>query len=398
MIRATDECTRPYDFGQHNEAIREIWQSYRDRRPTRVPMILGTNPRYTMFGHPANPRSITFQQYFGDPMVMVERQLEHQRWVRLNLPQDAEMGPNMTGWHVCVDFQNCYEAAWFGCEVRYYDHQVPDTAPGMVDEYSKRNLVDQGPPDPFGGWMARNWEFYDRLVVLKESGWEWDGVPILSVSPSGLGTDGPLTTACNLRGAQNFLADLLEDRSYAEELLSFITEATILRIAAYRERLGQPAKSHGWGFADDSLQLISGPMMEEVMYPHYRRLLDALSDGGPNSIHLCGNATRHFPSLRDNLGVRSFDTGFPVDFGSLREAVGDDVEILGGPSVPFLMTASPEEVSSETARILGSGIMRGGRFVLREGNNLAPGVPVANLWAMYNAVNEFGRYDSPVSP
>ncbi|HQI75774.1 MAG TPA: uroporphyrinogen decarboxylase family protein, partial [Candidatus Latescibacteria bacterium] len=49
-------------------------------------------------------------------------------------------------------------------------------------------------------------------------------------------------------------------------------------------------------------------------------------------------------------------------------------------------------VRAEVKRILGSGIMEGGRFVLREGNNLAPGVPMENLRAMWDAVHEFGTY------
>jgi len=131
-----------------------------------------------------------------------------------------------------------------------------------------------------------------------------------------------------------------------------------------------------------------------LVFPFHKRLVDAFSEGGPNSIHLCGDATRHFPFLKARLNIRSFDTGFPVDFAWLRKTLGPDVEFQGGPSVPFLMEACPQEVEAEVRRILSSGIMEGGRFVLREGNNLAPGVPMENLWAMYDAVHAWGRYDN----
>ena len=81
-----------------------------------------------------------------------------------------------------------------------------------------------------------------------------------------------------------------------------------------------------------------------------------------------------------------------VELGMLRAQVGPDVEILGGPRVAFLLAATPAEVRREVRRILSSGIMRGGRFVLREGNNLPPGVPVENLWAMYDTAKEYGKY------
>jgi hypothetical protein len=39
--------------------------------------------------------------------------------------------------------------------------------------------------------------------------------------------------------------------------------------------------------------------------------------------------------------------------------------------------------------------MEGGRFILKEANNLPPRCPEANLAAMYQAGLEFGRYESP---
>jgi hypothetical protein len=122
------------DFAQHNAEVKEVWDAYFRRAPIRPPVIFGINPRCTMFDHPANPRRFTFEQFFTDPQVMLERQLEHQEWVRLNVPQDAEMGLPREGWDVAVSFQNSYEAAWFGCELRYYPDQVPDTAPLLSDD------------------------------------------------------------------------------------------------------------------------------------------------------------------------------------------------------------------------------------------------------------------------
>jgi uroporphyrinogen-III decarboxylase len=83
-----------------------------------------------------------------------------------------------------------------------------------------------------------------------------------------------------------------------------------------------------------------------------------------------------------------------VDFGTLRAEVGPEVELHGGPSAPFLADASADEVEAETVRILTSGVAQGGRFVLREGNNLAPGTPVASVRRMYDTVRRAGRYDA----
>lgn len=384
---------RQIDYERHNAEVKAVWDAYRKGTPTRVPMILGINARYTMFGHEANPRGITFEHYFNDPEVMLTRQLEHQGWIRRHVPQDAEMGPPKEGWNVHVDFQNTYEAAWFGCEVRYFDGEVPDTVPLLQDDRRKRMPFDQGIPDPFaGGRMRKSWEFYDYFKRRQAEGFTWEGKPILNVTPTGLGTDGPVTVACNIRGASEFYADMAGDPAYAQDLMAFITEGIIARITAYRQRLGMPLKTPGYGFADDAIQSISTAMYRDLVMPFHRQIIETFSEGEPNSIHLCGDATHHFKTLRDEMNIRSFDTGFPIDFRWVRGQVGPGVEIKGGPSIMFLQTASPQEVREEVKRILTSGIMEGGRFTLREGNNLPPGVPVENIWAMYETVREFGRY------
>jgi len=391
------------DFERHNEEVKAVWEAYRAGKPTRVPMILGIQPRYTMFGHDgstmgrhkANPRGITFEQYLAEPEVMLNRELEHLEWCAFNLMQDAEMGlPEV--WNVWPDFQNVYEAASWGCPIKFVGLQVPDTLPAFGGEDGKRALLDATIPDPFDSPFFRKvWEFYGHFRQREEEGFEWKGRPIKACAPSGLGTDGPLTVCCNLRGTADFCLDLMEDPMGARALLDKVTDAIILHVLAFKGHLGQQERTEGWGFADDSIALLGTDTYAEFVLPCHRRMIETFSSGGPNSIHLCGDATRHFPFLKRELNIKSFDTGFPVDFGRLRTEVGEDVEILGGPSVPFLAQASPEEVQIETRRILDSGIKKGGRFILREGNNLAPEITPENVAAMYEACRQWGKYEVP---
>ena len=58
----------------------------------------------------------------------------------------------------------------------------------------------------------------------------------------------------------------------------------------------------------------------------------------------------------------------------------------------LLRDGKPEQIRKEVKRICESGIMEGGRFVLREANNLAPCTPIENVEAMYAAGKEYGRY------
>ena len=390
------------DFDAHNREVKEVWDAYHAGKPIRVPVILGLNPRYYLLSPWLNPKDIRFEDYYNDPYLMIETQLEFQHYVRHNLLFDTEMGMPKESWPgVYVDFQNTYEASWFGCPVMFRENQVPDTEPILSDD-NKRMLFDKGIPDPFkDGSMARNLNYYERMreklkgyTFMGPSTGLRTGLPVGGVSPTGLGTDGPFTAAANLRGATEVCLDIYEDPAFVRELLDYITEATIVRIKAWRNKLGHEPRPACWGIADDSIQLLSCETYRELVLPCHRRLFEELAGPGPHSIHLCGDATRHFRMIRDELNVMAFDTGFPVDFGRLRKQLGPDVQINGGPSCQFLMQHTPEEIREEVGRILSTGVMEGGKFVLREGNNVAPGIPEANLNAMYYAAKEFGAYQS----
>jgi len=215
------------------------------------------------------------------------------------------------------------------------------------------------------------------------------------VGAYGLGFDGPVTAVATLFGADG-IAILAAEPEKARRLLDKLVEDVLIRNRALANRFGEWKKAD-WGWlADDSIQLISSEMYRDLVLPVHARWYDAMATGtvadGRRSIHLCGDATRHFPLLNKKLGVTSFDTGFPVNFGSLRQTLGPDVEISGGPAVMILLEGTPDACALETRRILESGIMYGGRFILREANNLPPCVPLANLEAVYDTCRDCGKY------
>jgi hypothetical protein len=381
------------DFAQHNAEQAAVWQAFHEGRPTRVPMVLGINPRYTMWRPEANPRGIEFEPYTLDPDLMFERQLEHAYWINHHLVSDREMGVPESGWNVYVDFQNTYEAAWLGCEVVFRPGEVPDTVPRYRDDAGKWTIFDCGIPDPIhdGGWMSRAFEYLAHMRERAE-GYEFHGKPVYANGVPGGGTDGPLTVACNVRGATEVLTDMLADPDYFHRLMDFITESIIVRIRAHRAHFGQAVESTAWGYADDSVQLLSLDQYKQYVLPYHKRLVDTFGPEGPNSIHLCGKVSHLLPFLKEALNITAFDTGFPIDLGQMRRILGPEVLLYGGPDVAFLSHATPEQVRERTREILQSGVMAGGRFVLREGNNLPPQVPPENVAAMYEACKAYGRY------
>ncbi|MBC7288349.1 MAG: hypothetical protein H5T86_09955, partial [Armatimonadetes bacterium] len=290
------------------------------------------------------------------------------------------------------DGQNIFEAGWLGARVVIRDGEPPTAVPAVSDD-DKWHILEEGIPDPFEGpWAEWNWERYEFFKEQEQAGLEWCGRPVRAGQPAGLGTDGPLTVAYQLRGADALLIDMRTDPEFFHALMAFITDATIERILAYRRRLGMDLQSEAWGFADDAVALLSVRDYCDHVLPYHKKLVATFGPNGPNHIHLCGDATHLFATIRDELNVRSFDTGYPVDFGRLREDVGPDVEIYGGPRVDIVRNGPPEVIERCVREILASGVCEGGKFVLREGNNVAPKTPLRHVAAMYNACRKYGRY------
>lgn len=386
FLAATSDRLANLDFAAHNAEVRSVWDAFHNRKPIRVPAVVGTNTRFFMLNPEANDTGVQFKEYSEDPDVMFDTQLRFQRWSKFNLMQDVELGiPER--WWTSVDFQNYYEAAWFGCKVHYIVGQVPDTQPDFAD--NPERVMEHGLPDPFDGLFAKGQQYYEHLKERAKAGFMDRPV---DVAAPGMGTDGPMTVACNLFGADFVCETMAEDPDRLHLLFDFITQASILRMAAWRAVGGIEGKNDGFGIADDSVALISTTMYKEHVLPFHRRFFEAFGTGKGHGIHLCGNATRHFKTIVEELGVDNFDTGFPVDFAKLREELGPDVLIQGGPHIEFLRTRTPAEVYEESRRILQSGVMAGGRFLLREGNNLAPGTPLENIEAMHQAAVDFGKY------
>lgn len=366
-----------------------VWRAARAREPGRVPVTLATNSRVLLLDRRFDAEGLTYARLFADPQAMLIAQL---RWQYLCRRRYHVLCDQPTGlpeqWEVGVDLQNVYDAAALGAPVHFHPDGVPDTRPILTDD-RKRAIFDVPIDRPLElPFLKERMALGERMRALAE-GRTFCGRPIRVLPFAVLGTDGPLTVALNLRGPA-LLSDVKRDPEYVRELLGFLVSAALARHAAFRAHWGLPPPEEVW-LADDSIALLSPSQYREFVLPHHRTWYDTLDPQRQRvrGMHLCGDATRHFRTLRDACGVTVFDTGFPVDFAGLRRELGPDVEILGGVEVPLLLDGAPERVYARARGILESGVLAG-RFVLREANNLPPGVPWSNLAAMYQAAFDFG--------
>jgi hypothetical protein len=379
----------PINYQRHNEEVKAVWEAYRSGKPVRVPVLLSGNSRIWVLDPALNKQGLTWEEFVSDPNVMFETQLKFRHHWANSYPQDIEMGIPEGGWSVGVEFHNVVEEAWFGSPIIYPENQVSASQPAFAGN-RKWEAFEKGIPGPFDGIFARMKEFHEHFLE-KARHFEFYSKPVSVMPPSAVGTDGPLTIANGVRGPE-IMEDILNDEEYYHRLMDFITEAVIRRIKAWREVLGLDLRPKSGGFADDAVQFLSVKTYREKVLPYHRRILSELWGEGPHSMHLCGNVQRLLPVIVKELNIHSFDTGYPIRWETLRDEIGDEVEILGGVRVGDLISCTSAEIYARSQAILESGIMRGGKFILKEANNLAPCTPIENVAAMYEAAKTFGRY------
>lgn len=380
------------NFEQHNREVRALWDAYRKGTHTRVPMITGISDRFFVLNPNTNPKKVSFYEYSNDPALMFDMQCRFAEYARFHIVGDHEMGIPDEGWTVNVDFQNYYEAAWYGAPVEFPEGEVPYAVP-FLDEDRKYMLFDKGLPDPFGGFLGKAKEYYDYFTERSKHT-QILGQKISNIGAWFTGTDGMFTIACELRGTTGLCMDMYDDPDYYHQLMDYLTESTIQRMKAWRRYQGQPEITKSFGFADDNIALLSVDMYKEFVLPYHKRLAEALSTmeerGG---VHLCGDATRHFKTIRDELNIYTFDTGFPVAHGKLCQELGDEVTIQGGPRAQLVHSGPKELIEAESKRILEEVKPVSRRFIFRDGNDIPPYTPLENIQALYDACLKYGRYD-----
>ncbi len=377
------------DFSAHNSEVNEVWSSYNSGRPIRVPIYFNMNPRMILLDPRLNNEGVSFKNYFESPEVMAKIQLRFKKWVRFNIPQDREMGYPKDNWGGCwVDFQNSYEALYFGCRLFYWDENLPDIEPVLKN---KKDLLKELNPEPKENpFLKKVLEYYDYFLSISDELYE--EAPIGKPPIPLLGTDGPFTVAAQIRGASQLCIDIYEDPEFVHQLMSFITNATIKRITYIMNVFGLEYPKESWGFADDSIELISEDTYREFVLPYHKMLISTFSKGGPNSIHLCGKASHHFETIKKELNVMDFDTGYPTDLGKMRKILGPEVTLRGNINPMLLLDGPTYKIEEEVINLLMSGVMEGGRFLLCEGNNVAPCTPIEHLKTMYETGKQYGRY------
>ncbi len=200
-----------------------------------------------------------------------------------------------------------------------------------------------------------------------------------------------------IRDIEEWYVSTLTRRPYVHKVFEGQTEIALENLARIRERVGdqvQAAFICGTDFGTQRSTFCSVETFRELYMPYYRRINGWIhkNTGWKSFKHSCGAVYPLIPSFIES----GFDILNPVqvaaagmDARRLKEEFGRDIVFWGGgvDTQKTLAFGTPEAVRAEVlerCEIFG----RDGGFVFNAVHNIQANVPIANIVAMFQALNE----------
>lgn len=208
---------------------------------------------------------------------------------------------------------------------------------------------------------------------------------------------GPWSLAGNICGIEQLCRWIIRKPEIVHEVQQKVLPFSIGLVRQWVENFGAD-RLFPWvgGSAAASNQLISPKHFEQFVLPYMMELYLEVHAMGIKHIfcHICGEQNMNLPYWSQlnfgDPGVVSF--GHEVDLEVAAEYFPTDI-IMGNIETATLQTGTPEEVYDVTRKTIEKGKKLPGGFMLAPGCELPPMTPEENVWAMMQAVSDFGWYD-----
>jgi len=387
---------------RHNEEVIAVLAGYQSDRPVRVPLLLWE--WFGQHGFYTEEKGIDYREYYTNPDLMAEVQLESARRKRELAICDVVLGELPAAWEVTVDFWPAVAAGWLGCELIYRQKSVI-AYQGL--HLSREECEAMVMPDPqTGGILKTVQEFWTYLKETCENRVQFLSRPVGRVKP-GVGTNGVFSLALDLRGP-DLMLDMYEDPDFAHRFLNKVAdwcdilERTWERIsppcgASFElERTGHaPDWQTKTPFAvmDHGIDMLSPQAYEEYLVPVVQRINRQRGTVAPTVLHHCGRGSHLFPVVQKQFGLTHLDAlTYPkVDIARMRRELGPEIWITAILDDGIIQNGPAESIRRAVKELMQSGAKGQGRFALIVGDMLQ-GTPLEHRLAYYEAVREFGGY------
>lgn len=198
-----------------------------------------------------------------------------------------------------------------------------------------------------------------------------------------------------LRGFDNFLVDLMVNKSLAYGILERLLDAYKKRAEEYTKQVGQYVQVI---LVNDDLGTQIAPMISlecyrEMILPFQKKLFGFIKEHTDAFLllHSCGSVYQFIPDLIE-AGIDALNpvqvTAADMDSKKLKQEFGQYITFWGGgcDTQHVLNSGTPQQVREEVKRRVND-FSPGGGFVFTQVHNIQPDVPPENVVAMYEALS-----------
>jgi uroporphyrinogen decarboxylase len=210
---------------------------------------------------------------------------------------------------------------------------------------------------------------------------------------------GPFQTACDLRGTENFLKDMVRNPEFAKALLEKVTtviESLLKQAMQAGGKYFHMVELPGDDYAGNASTMMSPAMFQKLIKPCIERLVNAVKEQNPDikvMLHSDGAITSFIPEMI-SLGIDVLHPLEPLpatDFVNVKETFGKQIAFLGGIDISHVMPGSREEVIAEARQRIAQ-LAPGGGYILAPSNHLQADVPPVNVITLFETARKFGKY------
>ena len=193
------------------------------------------------------------------------------------------------------------------------------------------------------------------------------------------------------RGSDQAMLDLIDNPSFAKQVMNIGTEISIELGKAYIE-----AGVHGIYIGDAwaSCSIISPAQYREFCLPLHKKVTEIFHSFGVKVyLHICGNSSPIL-ELMAETGVDAIEPLDPlggVDIADAKKRVGNRVCLMGGVNTLTLLHGTLEQVVAEAKQCIENGAANGG-YMLGSGDDIPQAAPRENIAALVDTAKLFGTY------
>ncbi len=232
----------------------------------------------------------------------------------------------------------------------------------------------------------------EQAQMLRESTDYW-------ITARMIASHGPYQMACDLRGTEQFMVDLVAETNFAKALLERIGDSLcgfldqyLLACGSNIDMIELPGDDYG---GNENL-IISPKMFREFIQPIIKRMVErvkAFRDDIKVMLHSDGAISKLIPDLIA-CGIDVIHPLEPLQAtnqSAVKTAYEGSIAFLGGIDISHAMPGTIDDVKKEVIRCIQQ-LAPGGGFVLAPSNHLQADIPPENVVALFNYAQLFGEY------